>query len=112
MTPGEYRYGDQVNYSDLDAVRFQIYVDDIAPTSNLSSVSAKFSRFGKITLSLPCSVIDAGNAIFDVDAVAAASFVLDHGSHDFTATCTFADGSVDTYIFTENSVNIIQNPQV
>tara|TARA_R110000803_G_scaffold69782_1_gene132234 strand:+ start:149 stop:487 length:339 start_codon:yes stop_codon:yes gene_type:complete len=111
MTPGNYRYGDQVNYSDLESVRFQIYVDDTAPTSNLSSVTASFSRCGTITQALPVTVVDAAAAIFDVDEVAAASFTLAHGSHDFSATCTFADGSVDTYISTTNSVNIIQNPQ-
>jgi len=111
MTPGEYKYGDQVNYSDLDSVPFQIYVNDLAPASSLSSVDASFSRNGAVTLALPCTVIDAGDAIFDVDAVAAADFTLDHGAHDFTATCTFADGSVKTYVHMKNSVNIIQNPQ-
>jgi hypothetical protein len=111
MTPGEYKYGDQVNYSDLDLVRFQIYVNDIAPASDLSSVEASFSRFGEVTLDLPTTIVDATNAIFNIDEVPAASFILDHGAHNLTVTATFANGSVDTYISTPNSVNIIQKPQ-
>jgi hypothetical protein len=111
MSPGEYKYGDQVNYSDFDLVRFQIYVNDIAPASDLASVEASFSRVGAITLNLPCTVVDATNAIFNIDEVPAASFILDHGAHNLTVTATFADGSIDTYISTENSVNIIQKPQ-
>jgi hypothetical protein len=111
MTPGEYKYGDQVNYSDLDLVRFQIYVNDIAPASDLLSVDAAFSRFGSVTLDLPCTVIDAANAIFNIDEVPANIFRIDCGVHDLTVTATFANGSVDTYISAPNSVNVIQNPQ-
>ena len=110
MTPGNYRYGDQPNNSDLAAVRFQIYVNDVAPGSVLTSVSANFSRVGVITQALPTTIIDGGNSIFDIDEVAAAAFTLDHGGHNLTVTCTFADGSVETYISTCNSVNVINNP--
>lgn len=110
MTPGNYRYGDQANNSDLGSVRFQIFVNDITPPSVLTSVEANFSRAGVVTQSLPATIINGGTSIFEIDEVAAADFTLDHGSHNLTVTCTFADLSVETYISTCNSVNVINNP--
>ena len=109
MTPGEFKYGDQVNFTDLEAVGFRIYINDANPPSPLASVAASFSRFGKVTQLLPCTVTNATNGSFNVDKVEAALFSLAHGAHDFTVVATFDDGSVIPYIYAPESVNIIQN---
>jgi hypothetical protein len=98
MKPAPYSYGYHVAGDTLDAVRFQVIVNESSPAVALNSVSAEFYKDGILTLSLPITIINTSTWIFDVGPVSPASMLLAVGTHELQITTEDDDGRVRSYV--------------
>jgi hypothetical protein len=98
MKPAEYSYGYHVAGNTLDAVRFQVTINDATPSSTLATLSAAFYKDGVRTLTITSTIINATTWIFDLGPVAAGSMNLEVGTHELQVTTTNAAGRVRSYV--------------
>ena len=98
MKPAPYSYGFHVAGNTLDAVRFQVDINDAAPTSTLTTLASAFYKDGVRTLTITSTIINATTWIFDLGPVAAGSMNLEIGTHELQVTTTDATGRIRSYI--------------
>jgi len=104
-----YRLPDTVKGTTLKAENFEVLINDVAPTPDLSSVTCVLAKDGVATLTPTITITSAANWQFTVGPVAAASMGLEEGLHVGDIKTTDATGIVQKYCRLE--LQILPSPQ-
>tara|TARA_R110000868_G_scaffold59271_1_gene181948 strand:- start:475 stop:816 length:342 start_codon:yes stop_codon:yes gene_type:complete len=92
-----YEFPDTVKGSTLEVQSFEVLINDVPPTSNLSAVVCTFAKDGATTLTPTTAITSAASWQFTIGPVAAATMAIEEGIHIGDIKTTAADGTVKKY---------------
>jgi len=104
-----FKLPDTVQGTTLDAVSFEVLINDVAPSSSLADVDCVLAKDGATTLTITTTITNAASWYFTLNSVAGASMNLEEGLHVGDIETTDAAGNIRKYVRIE--LEILPSPQ-